>query len=171
MTASAHPRLSTANLLLDPVSQADFADLLALASHPQVGGRLKHGVLDETATRAMLATYLAAWERRGFGVFVLRDRASGAFAGIAGLWDHNDDLGVALRYAVMPAFRGRGYAGEAARAVLDFAAARGIGPVIAATREDNAASRRILEALGFRLGEVRGPADHRVVIYRTGAAE
>lgn len=163
--------LTTARLGLSPITRADLADLLALASHPEVGGRLKHGVLDEAATRAMLDTYLDTWNRRGFGVFAVRERAGGAFAGIAGLWDRDDDLGIALRYAVMPAFRGQGYAGEAARAVLAFAADRGIGPVVAATREDNGPSRHILEGLGFSLAEVRGPADHRVVIYRTGAAE
>lgn len=163
--------LTTDRLCLRPIGPADFTDLLALASHPDVGGRLKHGVLDATGTQAMLEAYRQAWARRGFGVFVMRERASAAFAGIAGLWDHDDDLGIALRYAVMPAFRGRGYAREAARAVLDFAAARGIGPIVAATREDNAASRRILEDLGFRLGEVRGPAHHRVAIYRSGAAD
>lgn len=163
--------LTTQRLDLDPIGEADFADLLTLTSHPQVGGRLKHGVLDAAATRAVLDTYLATWKRSGFGVFIMRERATGLFAGMAGLWDHDDDLGIALRYAVMPAFRGRGYAGEAARAVLDFAASRGIAPVVAATREDNAASRRILEGLGLTLSEVRGPADRRVAIYRTGAAE
>ncbi|WP_439573630.1 GNAT family N-acetyltransferase [Phreatobacter sp.] len=171
MTAPFADPLATGHLSLTPIRESDFADLCRLTGDPEVGGRLKHGVLDEQATRAMLATYLATWERRGFGVFAVRERNAGAFVGIAGLWDHDDDLGIALRYAVMPAFRGRGYAGEAARAVLAFAASRGIGSVIAATREDNQASRHILEGLGFTLSEVRGPADHRVVLYRSGAAE
>lgn len=159
------PPLVTARLSLSPITAADFDDLAGLTGHPEVGGKLKHGVLDAAATRAQLDSYLKTWAERGYGVFVMRRREDRAFAGIAGLWDHDDALGVALRYAVMPEHRGQGYTKEAVRAVLDFAAAQNLGPIIAVTRETNAASRKILSDLGFSMREIRQRPDRRSVIY------
>jgi hypothetical protein len=157
--------LATPRLVLSPIVEADFADLLALTSHPDVGGKLKHGVLTEAQTRAQMETYRATWVRKGYGVFAIRTKGAAAFAGIVGLWEHDDGLGVALRYAVMPDHRGLGFAQEAAKAVLDFADRQNIRPVIAVTRENNLASRRILTDLGFALQEIRDGKDYRTVIY------
>ncbi|MGL4289180.1 MAG: GNAT family N-acetyltransferase [Phreatobacter sp.] len=159
------PPLVTARLTLSPITSGDFDDLAALTGHPEVGGKLKHGVLDAAATRAQLDAYLRTWATRGFGVFVMRRRDDQAFVGLAGLWEHDDDLGVALRYAVMPDHRGQGITKEAVRAVLDFAAARDLGTIIAVTRETNAASRKILSDLGFDLREIRQRPDRNSVVY------
>lgn len=159
------PVLETTRLLLGPIGQGDFDLLAELNAHPEVGGRLKHGVLDANATLNQLDGYRDAWIRHGYGMFVMRRRDTSAFVGIAGLWQHDDGLGIALRYAVMPEQRGQGFTLEAMRAVLDFAAHRDLGPVVAVTRETNAASRRILDALGFALREVRDRTDRRSLVY------
>jgi RimJ/RimL family protein N-acetyltransferase len=168
MTADAV--LTTTRLVLAPITEADLPDLVALNAHPEVGGRLKHGVLTEAETREQLAGYRAIWAERGFGVFTLRLRETGAFAGIAGLWDHDGGLGTAMRYAVMPSHRGSGLAREAAIAVLNFARSQDIRPLIAATRENNVASQRILADLGFVLREVRGEPDRRVMVFEFAEA-
>lgn len=157
--------LTTSRLILTPIGEADLADLIALNADPEVGGRLKHGVLSEAETRAQFAGYRAIWEERGLGVFAARRREDGAFIGIAGLWDHDGGLGTALRYAVMPAHRGTGLAREAAMAVLDFARKENIRPLMAATRENNVASQRILTDLGFVLREMRGAPGQRVMVF------
>lgn len=157
--------LITPRLVLTPIAEGDFADLAALNADPQVGGKLKHGVLTEAETRAQFDGYRAIWAGRGFGVFALRLRETGAFVGIAGLWEHDGGLGTALRYAIMPQHRGTGLAREAAMAVLDFARTQDIHPIIAATRESNIASRRILTDLGLSLRETRGEPGHRVMVF------
>jgi RimJ/RimL family protein N-acetyltransferase len=157
--------LTTSRLVLTPITEADFADLAALNAHPEVGGRLKHGVLTEAQTRAQLADYRAIWATRGFGVFAVRLRDGGAFVGIAGLWDHDGGLGTAMRYAVMPEHRGSGLAREAAGAVLDFARSQNVHPLIAATRETNVASQRILADLGFALRDIGGEPGRRVMVF------
>nr|WP_281287847.1 GNAT family N-acetyltransferase [Phreatobacter stygius] len=151
--------------MLTAIGAGDFDTLATLTGHPEVGGKLKHGVLDAAQTRAQLDLYLKTWAEHGFGLFVMRRRDDRAFVGIAGLWQHDDDLGVALRYAVMPDQRGQGFTKEAVRAVLDFAATRRLGPIIAVTRETNAASRKILTDLGFELSAVRERPDRRSLIY------
>jgi len=143
--------LTTERLTLTPIAATDRDDLALLTGHPEVGGKLKHGVLDDAATDLLLKDYLASWTSHGYGVFVMRLRANAAFVGLVGLWDHDDHLGIALRYAVMPAHRGRGLTEEAVPAVLAFAAQRGIDEIVAVTKADNAASRRILSNLGFDL--------------------
>lgn len=158
-------QFATPRLLLTPIGEADFADLAALNADPEVGGRLKHGVLAEAQTRAQLDGYRAIWSERGFGVFALRLRDSGAFVGIAGLWDHDRGLGTALRYAVMTEHRGKGYAREAATGVLNFTEMENIHPIIAATRENNIASQRILTDLGFSLRDISGEPGHRVMVF------
>ena len=159
-------RLVTARLDLTEIGESDFADLCALTGHPDVGGKLKHGVLTAEETRSQLAGYRATWSERGYGVFAMRRRDSGAFVGIVGLWDHDAGIGVAMRYAVMPEHRGQGFTKEAARSVLDFAVAKNIHPVMAVTRESNLASRRILVDLGFSLCEVRETGDRSIAIYQ-----
>ncbi|MDP3547815.1 MAG: GNAT family N-acetyltransferase [Phreatobacter sp.] len=156
----------TARLDLTQIGEDDFADLCALTGHPEVGGKLKHGVLSADETRPLLDSYRATWSERGYGVFVMRRRDTGAFVGIVGLWDHDAGIGVAMRYAVMPEHRGEGFTKEAAKSVLDFAAEKNIHPVMAVTRESNLASRHILVDLGFALHEVRDIGDRSIAIYQ-----
>ncbi len=96
-----------------------------------------------------LSRQLFGWETRGLGYWVFVDRAL-RFVGIAGLREHPE--GVELGYAVMPGFRGRGMATEMGRGVL------GVAPparVFARTRLTHAASRRVLEKLGFKFEQER----------------
>jgi len=157
--------LVTERLQLTRIGESDFADLCVLTGHPEVGGKLKHGVLSVEETRSQLDSYTQTWTERGYGVFVMRRRDSGAFVGIVGLWDHDAGIGVAMRYAVMPDHRGQGFTKEGARAVLAFAAHENIHPVMAVTRESNLASRHILVDLGFALREIREAGDRRIAIY------
>lgn len=57
---------------------------------------------------------------------------------------------VNLGYWITPDEQGRGYATEAARALLSLARALGHGRVVAHHYVDNAASGRVLEKVGFR---------------------
>jgi RimJ/RimL family protein N-acetyltransferase len=158
--------IETKRLSLAPIDAGDFEDLVRLTGHPEVGGRLKHGILDRVATRALLDDYLADWRERGFGPFVARTRGEAAFAGLVGLRTHQRTGGVALRYAIMPEHRGHGYTEEALPAILAFAARLGVPVVMATTEQANAASRRILEKLGFMLcDDTQNEDGHPIVVY------
>jgi RimJ/RimL family protein N-acetyltransferase len=57
---------------------------------------------------------------------------------------------VEIGYTVEPAFRGRGYATEAARALVRWAVEeRGVRAIVATTLPDNLPSQKVLEAAGF----------------------
>jgi RimJ/RimL family protein N-acetyltransferase len=88
----------------------------------------------------------------GYSFWPVIERESGALIGEAGLFPLTPGGGeISLGYAFGPRHWGRGYATEAARAVL----AEAFGPlglqrVVAITRDANAGSRNVLRKLGFR---------------------
>lgn len=94
--------------------------------------------------------------------FFVQHRASGAVIGSAGFKGPPDSTGmVEIAYGVVPAFEGRGYATEAAAALVRFASASGAVRLIRAhTRPEPNASTRVLEKCGFhRIAEIVDPED------------
>jgi RimJ/RimL family protein N-acetyltransferase len=93
--------------------------------------------------------------------FALVERASGAEVGSSGFKAPPADGMVELAYGVAKEFRGRGYATEAAAALVQFAADSGAVSVVRAhTLVGPNASTRVLQKCGFRLlGEVIDPED------------
>ncbi len=101
------------------------------------------------AERAIAEKYRAGYTQHGFGMWLVERKADGAKLGMAGLVRRDGLDHVDVGYAFLPAARGAGYATEAVRAVLDWAAARSIAPVVAIVNEENAASRAILTRVGM----------------------
>jgi len=105
----------------------------------------------------------------GFGV-VHRD--SGSLVGTVGFKGPPDGEGVVeIGYGIVPAHQGRGYATEAAGAVIGFALGDGRVRVVRAhTLPARNASTRVLEKLGFDfVGEVVDPEDGPVWRWETRA--
>ena len=97
--------------------------------------------------------------------FAMVERAGGATVGSCGFKGPPSPHGVVeLAYGVEPEHRGRGYATEAAAALVAFAGGRGaVRLVWAHTQPRNSASGRVLTKCGFvRVGEVVDPEDGRV---------
>lgn len=94
--------------------------------------------------------------------FAMRDRASGSTIGSCGYKGPPDEAGVVeIAYGVEPAHQGKGYATEAAAAMVDYAFATGLVRCVRAhtLREANA-STRVLMKCGFeRVGDVVDPED------------
>jgi len=145
--------LSSDRLFLRELTLGDAAFVVELLNDPAflrfIGDR---GVRTEEDARAYLEKGpLASYASHGFGLYAVLTRDSPEVAGICGLlrrdWLPEADVG----FAYLPRFRGRGYAVEAARAVLDDAAARlRVGRVAAIVSPENERSVRVLAKLGFR---------------------
>ncbi len=84
-----------------------------------------------------------------------------------------DDGVVEIAYGVAPEHQGRGYATEAARALIEYAFASGKVRIVRAhTLPTGAASIRVLEKCGFRdVGEIDDPQDGRVRRFERGAEQ
>jgi RimJ/RimL family protein N-acetyltransferase len=78
---------------------------------------------------------------------------------------------VALRFALWPECRGRGFAREAAGAALDFGHRAGVPRIIAVARQDNHASRAVLTDIGMaECGEFQHQGNRMLVFESPGRA-
>jgi [ribosomal protein S5]-alanine N-acetyltransferase len=97
--------------------------------------------------------------------FFIVDRERTCVVGTAGFKGPPDSDGVVeIAYGVAPDYQGRGYATEAARALVEFALADNRVKVVRAhTLPEENASTHVLTRNGFRfLGEVIDPEDGRI---------
>jgi aromatic ring-cleaving dioxygenase/GNAT superfamily N-acetyltransferase len=127
--------------------------------------------LDE-ATRAMISKdWLAKFEQSGFEDpwvhgfnLVLAD---GTHVGMGSFKGPPVQGAAEIAYAVVPEHQGKGYATDAARAMVDYAFRSGqVVTVLAHTLPSGAASQRVLQKSGFRhVGEVQDPEDGLVWRY------
>ena len=135
-----------------PVAETDAALLLAIWNDPS----FIHYVSDrgirtvEQARRAILEGPAGLFEIYGYGPYRVVRKSDEESIGICGLFRRefldDPDLG----YAILPGFRGEGYASEAARQVLVIASvAFGLNRVKALISPANAASIHVIEKLGF----------------------
>ena len=130
----------------------DAAFILELLTDPDfirnIGDR---GVSSLETAREYIATVpRASYARFGFGLFLVQLQDLAVPIGICGLLKRDSHPDVEIGFAYLPAFRGMGYAFEAAAAVLKFAKqSLRLDRIIALTAPDNHASMRVLEKLGF----------------------
>jgi [ribosomal protein S5]-alanine N-acetyltransferase len=132
-------------------SQQDLPRALALWGDPQVG-RLIGGPLSQPQVEAKLRQEMAWGEGHRMQYWPIFLLAGGEHAGCAGLRPYKPAEGIPeLGFHLLPSSWGKGLAEEAGRAVTAYAfAALGAKGIFAAHHQDNAASRRVLEKLGFR---------------------
>ena len=144
--------LATERLRLRPVAAADVDALHALWADPQVRRWLWDDVVIDRATAAeRVAASEASFAASGWGLWALEPRAGGALLGVAGLVEMDPAIGPEISYSLHPDHQGRGYATEAARAVLDHAFdALGFARMPGRTDAPNRASAHVLERLGMR---------------------
>ena len=131
--------------------EAHFPVLRRMHGNAQMAAAL--GARTAAESMASLERNLAHWDRYGFGIWVLRDSATGRVAGSAGL-RHRQIEGAAeveLRCALYPEFWGRGLATDVARACVTIGRDwLGLSSVVALTGRENVASQRMLARAGLR---------------------
>lgn len=159
--------LRTRRLILRPIDSGDAPAFEAFYADPAVMAIRKYGVLDGEAARAQVRSMLDHWLTHGFGMWVVEEQTTRAFAGECGLRWLEDGSEVELSYGLYPRFRGRGLATEAARAALEFGMDMlGLACIVALSRGDNFISHRVLEKLGMTLEWRRETGTHGLVRYR-----
>ena len=86
-----------------------------------------------------------------FGVWVIVERSTNTVVGDIGFHGPPRADGTAeIGYSIVPSRRGRGYATEAARTLIDWARLQArVRRIVARCLPDNAASIKVLERLGF----------------------
>ena len=151
------PVLETPRLRLRCHTHADYPASCALWSNREViRYTLGKPATPEEVWSRMLR-YLGSWAFLGYGYWVVEERATRAFVGEVGLCNLQRDITPPLGdlpeigWSLSPGHQGKGYATEAAQAVLHWASA----PPLRAQRiacivhAENLASLRVAEKLGF----------------------
>lgn len=161
--------ITTPRLSLLPPGLEHLPDLIRLKGDEAVFGAMLHGTRSPERTREELEDDMDFWQVRGYGTWSVFERATGEFLGIAGLMERPDGRGVAVRFALWPECRGRGYAREAARAALDFGHVAGLPRIIGVARETNQASRAVLADCGMALCDEFTHRGHRMLVYESVA--
>ncbi len=154
----------TARLRGLPLAASDLGDLIPLHRDERVLRAFGADPATDDETRAFLRRKLGHWEENGFGIWMFRAR-DGSFVGRCGIHQWHGE--VELGYIVLPELWGRGYATEMAHAVANHAfTVLGLGALVAFTKPDNVASRRVMEKVGFRYERDFVEDEERHVLYR-----
>ena len=95
--------------------------------------------------------FLASYDKYGFGFYVITLKSTKERIGTVGLIDRDGIEGVEIGYGMLPAFRGKGYALEAAKAIFNHAQNTfRIDKIVAIVNPNNKGSIHLLEKLGLR---------------------
>jgi [ribosomal protein S5]-alanine N-acetyltransferase len=153
--------LETERLIIRPISQEDLPGMYAMNADPEVHKYLSnHPVQSIEAERQMITSILKQYEDYGIGRWTVIEKNTNDFVGWTGfkfmpgpINKHSNfiDFG----YRLMRKHWNKGYASESGKASLEYGIKTfGYKDVYAMTDIDNAASRRVLEKLGFHLYEI-----------------
>ncbi|HEU4564686.1 MAG TPA: GNAT family N-acetyltransferase [Gemmatimonadaceae bacterium] len=150
MTVTSVPQLATERLILRAFHADDFPAYAEMMADPEVTRHLGDGrPLGAADAWRQMAMFAGHWALRGFGVWAVEERASGAFIGRIGCFQPHGWPDFELAYTLARPWWGRGYATEGARAALAFARdVLGRDRVISIIRPGNAGSIRVAERLG-----------------------
>jgi RimJ/RimL family protein N-acetyltransferase len=167
--------IETERLILTPPAVALAGSLVRLLDNLNVSAMLARVPHPYGSAEAVAYLLRVTSADPGETVFALHRKAGGGFLGLCS-FTHGDTP--EFGYWLGEPFWGRGYMSEAARAVVNYAfRAAAVPQLSAGCRIENAASRRILERLGFELtGDTlmqsvalgRDVPSHRFILCREG---
>lgn len=151
--------LETERLLLRPFTTDDAPFVLTLLNEPsflRFIGDKNVRTLDD-ARQYLLTGPIASYERNDFGLLLIELKASPTPIGMCGLLKREELPAPDVGFAFLPDYWGRGFAFEAAAAVMKDARERlKLDQILAIVNPDNDASIKLLERLGLGFVRLRG---------------
>ncbi len=155
--------IQTPRLTLRELTPYDAPFMLELLNSPDwltyIGDRNVHNVAD--AKKYLEEKNIPSYEKHNFGFYAVERREDQVIIGTCGMAqrDFLDDPDIG--FAFLPQYTGKGYALEAAQAVLEFAQKDlGLQRIMAFTLPTNKPSIRLLEKIGLRsTGTINIPDD------------
>ena len=168
--------METERLRLRPVIVDDTALMLAVWNDPafieNVADRQIRTV--EQAREAIENGAQKLFENYGYGPYCMSLKSDGSMIGICGLFKRENLEDPDIGFGVLPDFCGKGYAGEAAVAVVDYARSElRINRITAIVSPTNVPSISLIEKLGLtfvRMITMPGD-DEAICLYRKSLIE
>ncbi|MEQ9443566.1 MAG: GNAT family N-acetyltransferase [Cyclobacteriaceae bacterium] len=147
------PILDTERLQLTKLTLHDAPFILSLLNDPawlqHIGDRGVNNLDD--ARSYILDGPLRSYAQRGFGLYLTRLKDGNVPIGLCGLLKRESLPHVDIGFAFLPDYRGKGYAYEAATAVLHYGhTTLGLKHLIGIVSPENPDSIRLLTKLGLR---------------------
>jgi RimJ/RimL family protein N-acetyltransferase len=145
--------IETERLTLRRLSEDDDAFILDVLNQPSflryIGDKKVRTAAD--AQRYIQNGPAASYARFGFGLYRVELKESGTPIGMCGLLKRDSLPDVDLGFAFLPAYWSKGYASEAAEAVLRYGRSTlGLSRIVAITSLDNQDSMKLLLKIGFK---------------------
>ena len=149
--------LETKRLSLRELTADDAQFILNLLNEPSflryIGDKQVRNL--EDARQYILNGPVASYERNGFGLYLVELRESHTPIGMCGFLKREELPGPDIGFAFLPEFWSKGFAFEAAAALLQDGRERlELQRILAITSLDNDASIKLLQRLGFSFDRV-----------------
>lgn len=145
------PTLETERLILRSWHESDL-DRYFMLRGDQAAAQFIGGALSRDDTWRSIATILGHQILRGYSIFALEEKATGAFVGYCGPWFPLGFPEPEIGWGLVPSENGKGYATEAATRALSFAfGSLGWTTAISLVDPKNLPSVRVAERLGAKL--------------------
>ena len=149
--------LETQRLIIRHLAQDDAEFILELLNEPAfIRNIADRGVRTIADAEAYIQDGpVASYEKNGFGLFAVELKDTGVPIGMCGLIRRDVLPDVDIGYALLERYWNKGYAYEAASAVLDYGyQVIGLKRIVAITALDNDASARVLQKIGLRFDSI-----------------
>jgi len=148
------PGIETERLILRQWRASDVAANTAMLGDPLSARFItadRRPVTEPMSGWRNAAIMAGHWVLHGFGMFVVEEKATGAFVGRVGPFHPPVWPGLEVGWGVAAPFRGKGYAVEAARAAIDWSFATfEVDRIVHCIDAENAASQAVARRLGAR---------------------
>lgn len=161
------PTIETDRLLLRMFMESDLEPYREIFHHPEVCRWLGDGEPpDRMEIWRQLAAILGHWQLRGYGLFAVEEKATGALIGRIGYINPDGWPGLELGWTLAAHRWGQGFATEAAKACLNHGFTEyGFDHVISLIRPKNQRSIAVAERIGEKLEGETELLGHQVLVY------
>ncbi len=149
--------LETERLALRQLTADDAEFILELLNEPDyIKNIADRGVRTAADARRYIENGpVASYAKNGFGLYAVTLKESGVPIGMCGLIKRDFWEDIDIGYAFLERYRRKGYAYEAASAIMDYGRnVLKIKRIVAFTTLDNDASIRVLEKIGLRFEKI-----------------
>lgn len=145
---------TTERLIVKPITTDDATFIFELMNTPKwhkfIGDRNVNTLSD--AKNYIKERMIPQVEEYGYSNYVITRKEDQTKIGTCGLYHREGKESIDIGFAFLPQYEGYGYAFEASSKLIDFGRDEfNINTLSAFTMEENVASRKLIERLGFKL--------------------
>ncbi|MDY7990927.1 GNAT family protein [Paenibacillus polymyxa] len=144
-------QFETNRLIIRDIGRSDWESIHTYTSLPEVTRYTAWGPNTEEDTKAYIEQVLASQQEQPRQDYELAVCLKNNGTLIGGVGIHVKDTNAEMGYVLNPDYQGKGYAAEAARAILDFGfSTLAVHRIYATCRPENKASEKVMQQIGMQ---------------------